>query len=384
MPTAASPADARSTDPLDLPVTAGDTRGRTVVLTKQSVMLALLGLAVFAYLQQDRGMWHFGLATACVIVPLGLVASRIWRARRGQVEFGLLRHPLRREFRPHLVQGLNVWLLCVLLGGVVAAGGLQSSRILFSLNAAQMVGVMAIFAAGLIVLAALALVPLRRVYAASNVLVALLSGFLIFQLVPLAHSPADPVVLDSPLVGEWFVFNSGRSGLINGHGPNEGDAIDFMRLGVNGRTHTGGAGAPLADYAGFGLPVLAPADGRIAGVTDDQVDTPPGTNGDHANSLVIDIGGGRYVALAHLKHGSLRVGMGDVVRRGQPLAEVGNSGHTNEPHLHLQVQDSAAGSNAERTLPMVFRKVQITRGNVWPWRDDGELRSGDLVRTLGE
>ena len=356
---------------------------RTVVVTKRSVILALLGLAVFAYLQQDRGMWHFGLATICILVPLALAASRLWRARRGQVEFGLLRHPLSRELRPHLVQGLNIWLLCVLLGGVIAAGGLQSSRILFSLNAAQMDGLTAIFAAGLIVLAGLALVPLRRVYAASNVLVALLAGLLIFQLAPLADSPADPVVLDSPLVGEWFVFNSGRSGLINGHALNEGNAIDFMRLGVNGRTHTGGAGAPLVDYAGFGSPVLAPADGRVVGVTDDQVDTPPGTNGDHANSLVIDIGGGRYVALAHLKQGSMMVRVGDVVRRGQPLAEVGNSGHTNEPHLHLQVQDSPAGSNAERTLPMVFRNVQITRGNAWPWRDSGELRSGDLVRALG-
>jgi len=66
----------------------------------------------------------------------------------------------------------------------------------------------------------------------------------------------------------------------------------------------------------------------------------------------------------------------------EPLAEVGNSGHTNEPHLHLQVQDSPADSNAERTLPMVFRNVQISQGG--PWRASGELRSGDLIRALGE
>ena len=45
---------------------------------------------------------------------------------------------------------------------------------------------------------------------------------------------------------------------------------------------------------------------------------------------------------------------------------------------------SPAGSNAERTLPMVFRNLQITPGNAWPWRDSRELRSGDLVRALGE
>jgi hypothetical protein len=173
MPIIASPAIALTAGEDALPPQPD----RTVVVTRRSVILALLGLAVFAYPQQDGGMWHFGLATVCVLVPLPLVASRVWRARQGQVEFGLLRHPLRRELRAHLVQGVNIWPLCVLLGGVIAAGGLQSSRILFSLNAAQMDGLTAIFAAGLIVLAGLALVPLRRGYAASNVLVALLSGF---------------------------------------------------------------------------------------------------------------------------------------------------------------------------------------------------------------
>jgi hypothetical protein len=63
---------------------------------------------------------------------------------------------------------------------------------------------------------------------------------------------SDAVVLDSPLVGEWFVLNGGHSVLLNGHSPNESNALDFVRLGANGRTHTGGDSAPLAEYAGFG------------------------------------------------------------------------------------------------------------------------------------
>jgi murein DD-endopeptidase MepM/ murein hydrolase activator NlpD len=191
------------------------------------------------------------------------------------------------------------------------------------------------------------------------------------------------VVLDSPLAGEWFVLNGGRSALLNGHSPNESNAVDYQLLGTNGRTHTGGAGAPLTDYAGFGLPVLAPADGRIVEVTNRYADTPPGTNGDHANNLVVDIGGGRYLVMGHLKQGSVTVQVGDVVRQGQPLAAVGNSGHTNEPHLHLQVQDSQSGrEDADRTYSMVFRNVDITRGGAWPWGDSRELRTGDLVRTI--
>lgn len=186
-------------------------------------------------------------------------------------------------------------------------------------------------------------------------------------------------------VATIVVPGPGRSVLLNGHSPNESNALDSRRLGTNGRTHTGGAGAPLAEYAGFGSPVLAPADGRIVEVTDGYADTPPGTNGDHPNNLVVDIGDRRYVLMGHLKQGSVTVQVGDVVRRAQPLAAVGNSGHTNEPHLHLQVQDSASGTeDADPTYPMVFRNVHITRGGAWPWGDSRELHTGDLVRAPGQ
>ena len=185
------------------------------------------------------------LTAVCVVLPLSLAASRAWRARRGQIELGLLRHPLRREVRAHLVQGLNIWLCCGLLGGVVAAGGVHYARIGFSLNAAQFNVVVAAFAAGLVLLAALAVVPRRRVYLATNVVVALLSGFLAFQLFQISAPRTDAIVLDAPLAGEWFVLNGGRSVLLNGHSPNESNAVDFQRFGTNGRTHTGGGDAPL-------------------------------------------------------------------------------------------------------------------------------------------
>ena len=371
--------------PLALQDSAGDAaRDRTIVVTKRSLILAIWGLVTFAYLFFDRGVWPYALAVVCVVLPLVVAASRAWGARRGRIELGLLRHPLRRELRAHLVQGLNVWLCCGLLGGVVAAGGVHFARIGFSLTGAQFDVVIAAFAAGLALLAALALVPRRRVYVATNAVVALLSGFLAIQLVQMSAPPTDAIVLDSPLAGEWFVLNGGRSVLLNGHAPNERNAVDFQRLGANGRTHTGGSDAPLGDYAGFGSPVLAPADGRIVEVTDGYPDNPPGTNGDHANHLTMDIGGGRYVSMAHLKQNSVTVRVGDVVRSGQPLAAVGNNGHSNEPHLHLQVQDSPAGADADRTYPMLFRNAQITRGGAWLWGDTRGLRTGDLVRALGQ
>ena len=224
------------------------------------------------------------------------------------------------------------------------------------------------------------LVPLRRVDLATDVAVALLSGFLAVQLIPLSVSPTQAVLLDSPVIGEWYVQNGGRSILLNGHLGGESNAVDLQLIGTNGRTHTGGRDAPLADYAGFGMPVLAPADGQIIEVTDHHPDNPPGTNSDDANHLVIAIDTDRYVSMAHLQQSSVTVAVGDIVHAGQQIAAVGNNGHSSAPHLHFQVQDSPAGSNADRTYPMLFRNVHITSSGPWPRGDTRELRTGDLVQ----
>jgi murein DD-endopeptidase MepM/ murein hydrolase activator NlpD len=370
-----------------LPLALGDgdsaSRGRTVTVTKRSLVLALWALVAFAYLYKDSGAWLYGLAAVCGLLPLAVAASRAWAARRGRLELGLLRHPFHHQVRAHLVQGLNIWLCCALLGGVLAAGGMHHARTSHSLNAAQFDVAFWLFAAGLVLLAALALVPRRRVQLATNVAVALFSGFLALQLVQSSLPPTEAVVLDSPLVGEWYVYNGGRSVLLTGHNLGEKNAVDFAQFGINGRTHTGGTDDPLKEYAGFGQPLLAPADGRIVAVIDHYADEPVGTNGPRSNALVLDIGRDRYVAMAHLKQGSVTVRVGDSVVSGQLLAEVGNNGNSSQPHLHLQVQDSPADINAERTYPMVFRNVDIIRGGPWPWRVEGELRLGDLVRSPG-
>ncbi len=179
--------------------------------------------------------------------PVVLVVSRSWGARRGRMELGLLRHPLRREGRLHWVQVINIWLCCALLAGMVAVGGAHFARIGFSLNVAQFRFVTAAFAGGLVLLALVALVPRRRVYVATNVVVALLSGFLAVQLMHMSGPSTGAIELDSPLTGEWFVQNGGRSTFINGHAAGETQGVDFQQMGANGRTHVGGSGAPLAD-----------------------------------------------------------------------------------------------------------------------------------------
>jgi hypothetical protein len=87
-------------------------RRSPVVLGKINLLLALLGLLVLA------GAYWVGLlpallpeALALLILTLSLVtvASRVWHARRGGLEYGLL-------------QCLNRWLFLALFGAVILAG----------------------------------------------------------------------------------------------------------------------------------------------------------------------------------------------------------------------------------------------------------------------
>ena len=65
------------------------------------------------------------------------------------------------------------------------------------------------------------------------------------------------------------------------------------------------------------------------------------------NSLVLDLGQGRYALYAHLQPGSIKVAVGDKVRAGQVLAKLGNSGNSDAPHLHFQLMDANSPLGAE-------------------------------------
>jgi hypothetical protein len=135
--------------------------------------------------------------------------------------------------------------------------------------------------------------------------------------------------------------------------------------------------------AGFGETVYAPADGRVIDVRNSSPDQQIGDKGTLANLIVIDIGSGRYVVMAHLKQHSVRPDVGDRVLRGQPLAQVGNSGESDEPHLHMHVQnrpyDYTGNHNNLFSYPMSFRDARVKASGIWPRANAGELRSGDRI-----
>lgn len=77
------------------------------------------------------------------------------------------------------------------------------------------------------------------------------------------------------------------------------------------------------------------------------------------NYLMLDIGGGVYAIYMHCFPGSFKVKAGDVVTEGQPIAQLGNSGNSSEPHLHFQLVDQPDAWRCNG-LPFIFKKFTKT------------------------
>jgi murein DD-endopeptidase MepM/ murein hydrolase activator NlpD len=93
------------------------------------------------------------------------------------------------------------------------------------------------------------------------------------------------------------------------------------------------------------------------------------------NYIVLEHNAGEYSFYAHLMPGSLRVYGGEPVKRGQPLARLGHSGNSTEPHLHFHVIDGpdpllSAG------IPVRFRNISLPLAG-----EDRALHDGDVVET---
>jgi murein DD-endopeptidase MepM/ murein hydrolase activator NlpD len=292
-----------------------------------------------------------------------------------------------------LLQCLNHWLFWALFGAAILAGTFAIVPALvgsfFSLPLPERIPYLPLvitLGVGALVMAALALVPRRRVQVATNVLVAIGTIFLAIQLVRIYTPPADPVAIDPPLAGEWAMLAGGRSTLVSHHYPTPivSDAVDFMRLDEEGRGYQGDPKRAESWY-GFGEPVLAPAEGTVVSVSDVHPDEPIGDLGQtppYGNHIVLEISSGRYAVLGHLKQGSARVSEGERVRLGQRIAAVGDTGRSLWPHLHIHVQEGPDLDQQARTLPVVIGDVLLMRNGRESRPAEADLRRGDQIRRI--
>ena len=127
-------------------------------------------------------------------------------------------------------------------------------------------------------------------------------------------------------------------------------AIDWMRLDDQGR-FVHGDPSKVENYTAYGADVIAVDDAAVVDALDELDDQVPGQLPDpnsitlrtvDGNHVVLDLGAGYYAFYAHLQKGSVRVKVGDKVKRGQLLGKLGNSGNTSAPHLHFHVMSGAS------------------------------------------
>ncbi|MFF5070212.1 M23 family metallopeptidase [Micromonospora olivasterospora] len=203
---------------------------------------------------------------------------------------------------------------------------------------------------------------------------------------PAPGSTSREVVISLPFTGLWLARNS-PARRVPSHGSDllgERYAIDFIGVDEHRRTadrrdwRTFLATEPPERFYAFGRPLLAPADGTVVDVHDGEIDHAgrrsqlslvpyalgqmgrlrQGVGAVAGNYLIIALrDSDAFLALAHLRAGSVRVAVGDTVTTGQPVADCGNSGNSTQPHVHVQVMDSADLSVA-RGVPMAFRRFR--------------------------
>lgn len=166
--------------------------------------------------------------------------------------------------------------------------------------------------------------------------------------------PSAPVDLEFPFAeGDYWVVQGGGSvagnrhlKLLSGDKPEargQAHGVDLVEVNDWGFRAYGLMPRDLEKYVIFGRTVRAPCDGRVVEIEGELPDLPPPQHdADNPNGNQVWIAGdGFEVLLAHLKNGSLVVEAGEEVEAGDVVGEIGNSGRTTEPHLHIHVQRSA-------------------------------------------
>ena len=204
-------------------------------------------------------------------------------------------------------------------------------------------------------------------------------------------------VLAAPVEGIWRVIDS------PGHEP-----FAYDLAAVNPDTGTTLSKSRLAhvfgqmgvtDFYSWGKPVKSPISGTVTVVRDDVPDraslnlvvdlvrmfsarpdlTPNDIRPFAGNYIVIDAND-FYVFIAHLRSESIRVQAGDRVSAGQILGEVGNSGFTLEPHLHIQLVDQADNLLSATVLPFTIDLFEVTTDGIWKLASKESLPKGKIVR----
>jgi len=160
---------------------------------------------------------------------------------------------------------------------------------------------------------------------------------------------SDVVSLSFPFKkGNYFVLQGGKGLPTNVfHFSLRGAvyAMDIVKLNQYGGRADKVFSKRLSDYEIFGDTLYAPCNGRIVRAYSNNPDNiPPNMKrGPKNTNQVLLETDSTYIFMGHLQMNSVLVRDGQEVVAGQPLACIGNSGFSTEPHLHIQVHRRQEG-----------------------------------------
>lgn len=199
-------------------------------------------------------------------------------------------------------------------------------------------------------------------------------------------------VIDPPIRGYWTIYNP------PGHPPL---AFDFLAVDENKSLYNKGnflrhliSTISVDDTCAWSRPVYSPVDGVVVESLNTKKDrknlsfiydlvslfknkpiVSDGFGAFGGNHIMIRAGD-IFVLLCHLRQESLRVQKGDIVRIGQRIGEVGNSGSSIQPHLHLQVMNNNHYFPLfANLLPYKFSKGKIKQHGAWILHHDFALKN---------
>jgi len=213
--------------------------------------------------------------------------------------------------------------------------------------------------------------------------------------VPIIVNRNPVVVISPPLRGEnWLAANGPSNTSIHRRALNplngrayisQRYAIDWVQLYPDGKTYRGDPKDNRA-YRAYGAEICAVSDGVVTETKDgiqqnipnDKPVVPITVETIGGNHVIMDIGAGRFAYYAHLQPGSLRVKVGDKVRRGDVLGLLGNSGNSTEPHLHSHICNASSELACEG-LPYAFASFDLLgNGETWKSSDAHEPLKREL------
>jgi len=190
-----------------------------------------------------------------------------------------------------------------------------------------------------------------------------------------------------PLKGAWLAVNNYDNIYFHRQCYSQEFAMDLIQLSNNFKFYSKKKIANK-DYPGYGKNIYAVAGGEVVDCFNEIPENPPGFGsrlaksewdrlkikygyiaGLAGNYIILKHSGSEYSFYAHLIPGSLTIKKGNLVKQGQAMGLLGNSGNSDAPHLHFQLMNGPSILTG-RGLPCRFTNLKDIFGEPLPFIEE--------------